>query len=44
MMTLIIAALMSLGIITAPEEASTQVITDNKQQIQAVIGEDFDQF
>lgn len=43
-MTLIIAVLMALGLISSPEEANTQVISDNEVQIHAVIGDDYEAF
>ena len=43
-MAIIIAALMTLGLITAPEQATDQLIKDNEKEIQAVIGEDTDVF
>lgn len=44
MMNLIIAILLAIGAISVPEEATEQVINANETEIQAVIGDDFDEF
>ena len=44
MLSIIIGILLGLGIISSPEQATTQVIKDNKAEIQAVIGEDLYDF
>ena len=44
MMTLIIAILISLGAISTPQEATEQVIEENKTEIQAIIGDDIQIF
>ncbi len=44
MLNLIIALLISIGAITSADQATEQVIKENKTEIQAVIGDDFDEF